>query len=213
MKVISTNIAKPTIISWNGKKVTTGIYKTPTETPIYLEKENVKDDEVSDRNVHGGEYKACYLFSLNQYNYWQKLYPNLEWNYGMFGENLTVENLDESKLNIGDIYKVGTALVQITQSREPCFKLAVKFGTQNILKQFIEHGFTGTYVRVLEEGSIKNNDTFTLVKRAENSLTTRKLHKLLFFKNKNEELLNRAINNEALPIKKRNKLKAYLKNG
>ena len=212
MKVISTNTAKPTTITWNGKEVTTGIYKTPTNTPIHLGKENVKGDEVSDRKVHGGEHKACYLFSLNHYKYWQVLYPNLEWNHGMFGENLTVEDLDETKLNIGDIYKVGTALVQITQPREPCFKFGLKFGSQMVLKQFIDYGFPGTYVRVLEEGQVKNNDVFELVKPAKNSLTTAEFFNLLFSKNKNQELLNLAINNDALPIKKRNKLKAYLKN-
>ena len=212
MKVISTNTAKPTTIIWNGKEVTTGIYKAPTISPIHLGKEQVEGDEISNRKVHGGEHKACYLFSLNHYKHWQDLYPNLEWNHGMFGENLTVENLDESKLNIGDIYKVGTALVQITQPREPCFKFGVKFGSQAVLKQFIDHGFPGTYVRVLEEGQVKNNDEFELVKRAENSLTTAAFFNLLFAKDKNQELLNLAINNEALPIKKRNKLKAYLKN-
>ena len=213
MKVISTNIAKPTTIIWNGKEVATGIYKTPTSSPIYLGKENVKGDEVSDRNVHAGEYKACYLFSLNQYKYWENLYPNLEWNHGMFGENLTVKDLDETKLNVGDIYKIGTATVQITQPREPCFKFGVKFGSQNALKQFINHGFPGAYVRVLEEGEVENNDVFELVKQAKNSLTIADLFNLLFAKDKNQELLNLAINNDALPVKKRNKLKAYLKNG
>ena len=213
MKVISTNIGKPTTIIWNGKEITTGIYKNPTSTPIYLGKENVKGDEVSNRSVHGGEYKACYLFSLNQYKYWQNLYPNLEWKHGMFGENLTVKDLDESTLNIGDIYKVGTALIQITQSREPCFKFGIKFGSQNMLKQFIDHGFPGTYVRVLEEGYVKNDDEFELVKRIENSLSITAFFNLLFTKNKNQELLNLAISNDALPIKKRNKLKGYLKNG
>ena len=139
MKIISTNIAQPTTFTWNGKEITTGIYKTPTDAPIFLGKEDVKGDVVSDRKVHGGEFKACYLFSLNHYDYWKNLYPNLEWTYGMFGENITVKDLDESQLFIGDIYKLGNALVQITQPREPCFKLAHKFGSNTVLKQFIDH--------------------------------------------------------------------------
>ena len=212
MKIISTNIAKPTTILWHDKKVTTGIYKTPTETPIYLEKDSVKGDEISDKNVHGGAFKACYLFSLNHYDYWKNLYPDLEWDYGMFGENLTVADLDETKLNIGAIYKVGTALVQITQPREPCFKFGVKFGSQQALKQFISHGFPGTYIRILKEGAVKNGDVFELIEPAENSLTTAEFFNLLFTKDKNQSLLRLAIKNEALPIKKKNKLKAYLKN-
>ena len=210
MQITSTNIAKPTTIIFNGQEVVTGIYKVPTNQPIYLGKENVKDDEVTDRKYHGGEFKACYLFSENHYDYWKNLYPDLNWNYGMFGENLTVSGLDETKIHIGDVYKVGKALVQITQPREPCFKFGVKFGNQNVLKQFIEHGYPGTYVRILEEGFVKTGDVFTLIEPAKNSLTTHQFYNLLFSKDKDQEYLKLAIQNEALPLAKRNKLKAFL---
>jgi len=211
LKITSTNIAKPTTIIWNGQKTKTGIYKIPTNNPIYLEKDAVKGDEVSDRRVHGGIYKACYLFSKNQYAYWKNLYPKLDWNYGMFGENLTVKDLDETNLYIGNVYKIGEALVQITQPREPCFKFGVKFGTQNVLKQFINHGFSGTYVSVLKEGLVTKGDTFKLIEQAENSLTTAQLFNLLYAKEKDQSLLKLVIKHEALPLKKRKKLEAYLK--
>jgi MOSC domain-containing protein YiiM len=211
MQIVSTNLAKPTSINFNGQEVITGIYKTPTKEPILLGKENVKDDEVTDRKHHGGEFKACYLFSENHYAYWKNIYPYLNWNYGMFGENLTVKNLDETKIHIGDVYKIGSALVQITQPREPCFKFGVKFGTQSVLKQFIDHGFPGTYVRVLEEGLVKTGDHLELVKPSKSSLTTSQFYKLLFSKNKNQEHLKLAIINEALPQSKRDKLSAFIK--
>ncbi|WP_223552040.1 MOSC domain-containing protein [Aestuariivivens sp. NBU2969] len=210
MIITSTNIAKPTTINWQGKQVTTGIYKTPTHDPIYLGKNDVAQDEVTDRRYHGGEFKACYLFSANQYPYWKSLYPNLNWNWGMFGENLTVEGLDETQIQVADIYKVGGALIQITQPREPCFKLGVKFGSQKVVKQYIAYGYSGTYVRVLEEGNVKTGDEFTLVKQANNSLSIYDLNHLLFAKTKDKTLLELAINNEALPLKKREKLKAFL---
>ncbi|WP_460219793.1 MOSC domain-containing protein [Psychroserpens sp. MEBiC05023] len=210
MKIISTNIAKPTTFIWNGKAIKTGINKKPVDSAIYLEKETVKGDEVSDRKVHGGEFKACYLFSADHYPYWKNLYPNLEWTYGMLGENLTVEGLDERQLNIGDIYKVGNALVQITQPREPCYKFGIKFGTQDVLKQFIDHGFPGTYVRVLEEGTVKNGDTFELIKKAEHSITTFQFFELLFAPNKNKAHINLVLENDALPQRKRDRLKKLL---
>lgn len=210
MQILSTNIAKPTTILWRGKQVQTGIYKTPTNQPIYLGKHDVKGDIVSDRKVHGGEFKACYIFSSNHYPYWQNLYPNLNWEYGMLGENLTVSGLDETQVYIGDIYKVGESLVQVTQPREPCFKFGVKFGTQKVLKQFIEHGYPGTYLRVLEEGNVSKGNEFILVKKAENSLTIHQFFNLLFAKTKDQELLKLAIQNEALPQRKRDKLKAFL---
>ena len=212
MKIIATNIAKPTTIVWNGKTQTTGIYKYPTKEGIYLNKEDVKGDEVSDRKHHGGIFKACYLFSEDHYAYWQNLYPNLDFNYGIFGENLTVKGLDETKISVGDIYKIGTALVQVTQPREPCFKLGIRFGTQAILKQFIKHARPGTYVRVLEEGLIKPGDKMILVQAATNSLTTTQLFSLLFAKQKDQSQLALIVNNDAIPLKKRQKLAAFIKN-
>ncbi|MEH6535626.1 MAG: MOSC domain-containing protein [Psychroserpens sp.] len=210
MKIISTNIAKPTTFMWNGKEETTGIYKTPIDAPIHLGKEEVKGDEVSDRKVHGGEFKACYLFSADHYPNWKNLYPNLEWTNGMFGENLTVEGLNEKELHIGDIYNVGNALVQITQPREPCYKFTVKFGSQDVLKQFIDHGYPGTYIRILEEGTVKNGDIFELVKKAKDSISIFQFFELLYAKDKNKDHIKSIIDNDALPQRKRDKLTSYL---
>jgi MOSC domain-containing protein YiiM len=211
MKIIATNLAKPTTIIWNKKEVVTGIYKTPTASPIFLGKTDVDNDEVTDRKYHGGLFKACYLFSEKHYDYWKKRYPDLEWNWGMFGENLTVSNFDESEIYVGNIYKIGDALVQITQPREPCFKLGVKFNDQNILKAFIDHGFPGSYIRILKEGFVKTGDRMILQEEAKNSLTIAQMYQLLYAKEKDQDLLKRAIENDALPEKKRNKLAAYLK--
>lgn len=210
MKITSTNIAKPTTILFNDKGISTGIYKTPVKEPLFLGKENVKDDEISDLKVHGGEFKACYLYASNHYPYWQNSYPHLNWQYGMLGENLTVTGLDETQLIIGSIYKVGGAIIQITQPREPCFKLGVKFGTQEVLKQFIDYGYSGTYVRILEEGFVKTGDNIILVESAKNSLTTFEFFKLLFSKEKDQKLLKIVIENHAIPLKKRLKLKTFI---
>lgn len=210
MKITSTNIAKPTTIIWNGKEVTTGIYKTPASQPIFLGTHDVKGDEVTDRKHHGGEFKACYLFSADHYAYWMNLYPNLDWNWGMFGENLTVSGLNEKDIHIGNIYKIGDACIQISQPREPCFKFGVKFGTQEVLKQFIDHGFPGTYVRVLEEGFVTTGDTFELAEKAKNGISTWQFFDLLYNKEKNTEHIKLILNNNALPKRKRDKLKSFL---
>lgn len=211
MKIISTNIGQPKVITWNNKQEKTGIFKEPTTLPIYLGKQDVKDDEVSNRKVHGGEFKACYLFSAEQYPYWKNRYPNLNWDYGMFGENLTISGLDETKLIIGSIYEIGNAKVEITQPREPCYKFGLKFGNQQVLNQFIEHSYPGTYVRVLKEGIVKTGDNLSLIKTPKKSLTTFDFFKLLYSKDKEQDLLKLAINNEAIPLKKRQKLSVFLK--
>ena len=211
MQIISTNIAKPTTIIWNGKEETTGIYKAPTDIPVFLGNSNVKNDEVTDREHHGGFYKACYMFASEQYSFWKKLYPHLDWNWGMFGENLTVSGFDETQVYLGDIYKIGEALVQVSQSREPCYKLGYKFGTQTVLKQFIEHGFGGTYLSILEEGHVCTNDVFVLVKRPENSISVADLFRLVHSKDKDQNLLKIVANSEAIPHKKRVLFNSYIK--
>nr|WP_299383910.1 MOSC domain-containing protein [Allomuricauda sp.] len=211
MRIISTNLGKPTPIEWNGQQTTTGIFKYPTPDTLTLETESVAKDTISDRRVHGGIFKACYLFSSEQYPYWKEKYPQLDWDWGMFGENLTVEGLDETTLKIGNIYKVGTALVQVTQPREPCFKLGIRFNDQGILKEFIDHGFPGTYVRVLEVGQVAVGDEFELVEESSNGLTTQQFYQLLFTREKDATLVQMALENEALPERKREKLRRFLK--
>lgn len=209
MKVISTNLGEPTKINWNGKQTLTGIYKYPVDQPIYLDTEDVQGDTVVDRKYHGGIYKACYLFSADHYDHWKAKYPQLEWDWGMFGENLTVQGLDESQLRIGSTYRLGTALVQISQPREPCYKLGIRFGDQGILKQFIDHGRPGTYIRVLEPGTVSKGDSMELVTASESPLTIAQFYELLFAKEKDQHVLQQALHNEALPLGKREKLQKW----
>ena len=213
MRVKSTNLAKPINVNWRGKQITTGIYKFPVEGPVYLDSDSVREDIIADRRVHGGSDKACYLFSADHYPYWQEKYAGLEWDWGMFGENLTVEGLNEESVYLGDIYEIGTALVEVSQPREPCFKLGIRFGNQGILRQFIDHGYPGTYVRILRQGQVTAGDSFRLVERPEPSISIRDFFLLLFAGEKDQEILEIALQLEALPQKKRDKLQKYKKGG
>jgi len=210
MKVIATNIGKPTSFEWNGKKERTGIFKYPVAKPLYLGKTDVGDDTVIDREHHAGVNKACFLFAADQYPYWKHLYPNLKWDWGMFGENLTVLGMDESIMRIGDIYKIGTALVQVSQPREPCYKLGIRFNDQNIVAQYVDHGYSGTYVRLLEEGHVSTNDEFKLVEQSKNPLTVKQCFEVILARKKNPELVKLAIENLSLPEYKRKRLKKYM---
>ncbi|MEL6917350.1 MAG: MOSC domain-containing protein [Bacteroidota bacterium] len=210
MKITSTNIGKSTTVAWNGKQVQTGIFKYPISRSLDLEKEVVAGDSIADRNVHGGTNKACYLFSKEQYPYWKHLYPDLDWDWGMFGENLTIEGMDESQIRIGNIYKIGTALVQVSLPREPCYKLGIRFKDQGILKQFIDHGHPGAYVRILNEGSVQKGDKLILETESKNTLTVAQFYTLLYAKEKNIDLVKIAVQNTALPRYKRERLKKYL---
>ena len=195
MKVISTNVSKPTSIIWLGQEEITGIYKYPTIDDLCLKSESVVSDHVEDLINHGGLDKACYLFSADHYPYWKKLYPNLDWNWGMFGENITISNLDEESILIGDVLKIGSAIVQVCQPRQPCYKLGIRFGSQRILKQYVRYGFPGIYVRILQEGSLKMGDSVELIERFENSISVCDSFKLIIYQDTPEfkSLLTRAL--------------------
>jgi MOSC domain-containing protein YiiM len=195
MKIISANIGDPAIIEWRGKKVKTGIYKYSVPHPVFLGKEDVEKDHVIDRRYHGGVDKACYLYSADHYKYWKEFYPELEMPWGMFGENLTVEGLHEANVNIGDTFQIGEAVIQATQPRQPCYKLGIRFGTQKMVKQFVDSGFAGVYVRVLQKGKVKTGDKIVLIDKKD-SLSIQKIFKLLYLTDFTEEKDNfeKAIN-------------------
>ncbi|MDY8136258.1 MOSC domain-containing protein [Aquimarina sp. 2201CG5-10] len=200
MKVISTNIGEPKVISWRGTDVKTGIYKYPVDKGIFLGLEDVKDDHVVDRKVHGGVDKACYLYSLDHYPYWKEKYPDLEWNYGMFGENITIQGLDESTIKIGAIYTLGKAVVQVSQPRQPCFKLGIRFGTQSILKEFIGSLFPGVYLRIITPGEVKPGDLMVLKKAHNDGITIQEMYKLFYHEVESESLITKAINDPFIKV-------------
>ena len=198
MRVISTNKGKPVEINYHGKIVKTGIYKYPVNGEIYLGTTDVRGDSVVDRRYHGGLDKACYLYSERHYEFWKNKYPNLDWAYGMFGENLTISDLNEGDVYIGDIYKTGTCLVQVSQPRQPCYKLNYRFNCDNMVKEFIKAGFPGAYVRVLEEGVVKKGDDVLLMKRNPASLSLREVYQMLYNIENDPALLRRAFDDPAL---------------
>jgi MOSC domain-containing protein YiiM len=197
MRIISTNIGEPKTVVWHGKKVQTGIYKFSVNHPIFLGNEDVENDHVMDRKYHGGVDKACYLYSANHYNWWKKIYPELEMPWGMFGENLTVEGLYENNIHIGDIFEIGEAVVQATQPRQPCYKLGIRFNNSNVVKQFAGSGFPGVYVRVLKNGKVQKGDKMNLAEKS-GSVSVQKVFELLYTHNFQEESLKRALNNPFL---------------
>lgn len=193
MKIISTNIGEPRIVNWKGKEVKTGIFKYPVNHPIFLGSEDVENDHVIDRRYHGGVDKACYLYSADHYEYWQKLYPHLEMLFGIFGENLTVEGLHEAQVNIGDIFKIGETVVQATQPRQPCFKLEFRFNNDKIVRQFIDSGFSGVYVRVLEKGNVNAGDSVELIEKKD-TLSIQEVYELLYSSEFQKKAVEQAVN-------------------
>ncbi|MFC2109081.1 MOSC domain-containing protein [Bacteroidota bacterium] len=168
MKVIATNIGERKKIIWKGTHFDTGIFKFPVPS-IFLGKEDVEEDKVIDRESHGGVNKAVYMYSIDHYPFWKEQYKDLDWQYGMFGENISVEGLQETELHIGDVFKVGEAVVAVSEPREPCSKLGMRFNDGGMVKKFWKTTKCGAYFRVLTLGEVKAGDELILIeKHAEN---------------------------------------------
>ncbi|MGB1042100.1 MAG: MOSC domain-containing protein [Tenacibaculum sp.] len=176
MKIISTNLGERKEVNWKGKLVTTGIFKYPVDKPIYLDTEEVKEDVICNREHHGGVLQAVYAYSLKHYDYFKPSYPALEWQNGMFGENLTVDDLEETKIHQGDVFKVGEAILEVTVQRNPCMKLGVRFNDMKIVKQFWNTTMCGVYFKVLQTGFVKAGDVFEQIKSCPKNPTIAELY-------------------------------------
>lgn len=200
MKIVSVNIGEKRQVIWRGKPVFTGIYKEAVDKPLFLGTHDVDGDHVVDRRYHGGLDKACYIYSRDNYPYWQERFPMLDMPPGIFGENLTVEGMNDADLNIGDIYTIGEAEVQISQPRQPCFKLGIRFSNQMILKDFISAPYPGAYLRVLRPGTVKVGDTFQLIETHADQINLVDLYKLMYTGNKEDfHLINELLTKEIIP--------------
>jgi MOSC domain-containing protein YiiM len=158
VEVLSIQVSKPKTVQYRGNPVTTGIFKEPITGPVMLRKLNLDGDGQADLRVHGGPDKALYAYSNDAYPDWRLIRPQDIFPFGAMGENLSIARLREESIYVGDTYKIGDAVVQVTQPRFPCQKLAVKFNDPKILKQFMKLARPGVYFRVVTEGPINVGD-------------------------------------------------------
>ena len=163
MRVVSVNVGRPQEIDIGGKTVLTSIFKTPVAGRIKLSKKNLAGDQQADLSVHGGPDKAVYLYPSEHYEYWKRQLPGMEMPWAMFGENLTTVGLDERSVHSGDVFRIGSAVLAVTQPRSPCYKLGIRFGRKDMVKRFADSGRFGFYLSVLEEGVIGAGDRIELV--------------------------------------------------
>ncbi len=199
MKVISIQVGLPREVKWRGRSVTTGIFKEPVAGAVSLRTMNLEGDRQADLSVHGGLTKAVYAYPSEHYEYWRNELPDLDQPYGMFGENFTTEGLLEKEVNIGDRFRVGGAEVVVTEPRVPCYKLAVKFGRDDILKRFLLSRRSGFYFAVLREGRVQAGDAIERLGRASSSVSIADIIRLYAFERDDLEGMRRAAQVEALP--------------
>jgi MOSC domain-containing protein YiiM len=169
-ELISVNVGTPTFVSYRGKQVATSIYKQPVDGRVGVRGVNVDGDQQADLRVHGGPDKAVYAYSREDYEWWEAelghaLGP------GTFGENLTVAGIDPTLAVIGERWRVGSALLEVSEPRFPCFKLGIKMGSQAFLKRFANAGRPGAYLRIVSEGELAAGDAIEVIRTPDHGVT------------------------------------------
>lgn len=202
MKLVSVNVSLPREVIWKGKTVTTGIFKEPVSGRVTLRRLNLDGDRQADLSVHGGPDKAVYFYPAEHYQYWRRELPEMDLPFGMFGENLTTDGILETGVSIGDRIRVGGAEVMATQPRLPCYKLAVRFQSDDMVKRFLESGRTGFYGSVLREGEVGAGDAVEVMARDERQIPVPEITRLYITKRYDRadlETVRRVTQVQALP--------------
>ncbi|UFH57728.1 MOSC domain-containing protein [Spirosoma sp. KNUC1025] len=196
MHVRSVNVGLPRSVQWAGRTITTGIFKQPIQEAVSLNRLNFVGDGQADLTVHGGPDKAVYAYDNVHYAYWQQRIERTDWAPGLFGENLTTEGLLESEVRIGDLFRVGSALLRAVQPRFPCYKLNVRFDDPGMTHHFARAGRSGIYFRVVEPGVVQANDMINLIEGANTEITIQKVSQIVLNRQADADLLAQLV---ALP--------------
>ena len=164
MKLVSVNAGQPREARWRGRTVRSAIWKAPLPGSVRVHRLNLEGDRQADPALHGGHEKAVYVYPSEHYAYWRPTLGELGW--GAFGENLTTQGLLEEKVHVGDRLRIGSVLLEVTQPRTPCMKLAMRFERPSIVREFARSGRSGFYCAIIAEGEIAALDGITWDERS-----------------------------------------------
>jgi MOSC domain-containing protein YiiM len=168
--VLSVNVGEPREVQWAGRSVRTAIWKQPTGSRVPVEHDNLAGDAQADLRVHGGPDKAVYAYASEDYRWWEGR-VEVPIGPGTFGENLTTEGIDLGKVVIGEHWSVGTAVLEVAQTRQPCFKLGIRMGDAGFVERFDRARRFGVYLRIAETGEVGVGDEILLASRPTHGLT------------------------------------------
>ena len=202
INLLSVNCGLPRQVLWRGTNVTTGIYKEPVKGRVALRTLNLDGDQQADLSVHGGSLKAVYCYPVAHYEYWKEELPGREWPFGSFGENFTVDGLVEDSVHIGDRFAVGSAEVVVSQPRLPCYKLGIRFESDEMVKRFLASRRMGFYLAVIREGEVGAGDRIVLTGCEPTSVPVPWITRLYVTKNYSREDIadvQRVLTAQALP--------------
>lgn len=197
-RLLSVNVGLPRDIAWQGRTVHTGIWKAPVEGPRKVRRLNIDGDGQGDTAGHGGEHRAVFVYQDDSYRYWQEHLGRSHLVHGQFGENFTVEGLADTEVCIGDRYRIGSALFEVTQPRVTCYRLGIRMEQPDMAALLVKHGRPGFYFRVIEEGDVEAGDEIIQVARGPESMSVFEINALLYLPPHPRERLERALRIPAL---------------
>ncbi|MFC6332107.1 MOSC domain-containing protein [Paenibacillus septentrionalis] len=177
-KIISFHVGKTIMIKHGKKEVPSAIFKQPSNNRHWISKLGVQGDEQGDTVHHGGADKAICVYLQESYKVWEALGRPLT--AGAFGENMTISGLTEETVAIGDTFRIGTMVVQVSQPRQPCFKLGIRNEWPELVQLSKNNGYTGYYMRVLEEGEASVDMELELIEKAEHSLSIKEANHIMY---------------------------------
>jgi len=197
-RLLSINVGKPREITWRGKTVYTSVWKGPVQGRRLVRRLNIDGDAQGDLAGHGGEYRAVLVYQMESYHYWQRELKRGEFTFGQFGENFTVEGLADSEVCVGDRYRIGGALFEVTQPRVTCYRVGIRMDEPRMAALLVAHHRPGFYFRVLEEGDVGAGDEIVKVAEGPERLTVATVDALLYLPAPAKEELERALRIPAL---------------
>jgi ferredoxin-NADP reductase/MOSC domain-containing protein YiiM/ferredoxin len=197
-RLLSVNVGGPREIEWEDKTVRTAIWKEPVDGPRMVRRINIDGDDQADRLAHGGEHRAVFVYQIESYRYWERELGRDDFTYGQFGENFTVEGLADDEVCIGDRFRIGAALFEVTQPRVTCYRVGIRMDNPAMPSLLVAHHRPGFYLRVLEEGPVQAGDAIVKVADGPERLTVAEVDGLLYLPNKSRALLERALRVPAL---------------
>ncbi|MGO7584130.1 MOSC domain-containing protein [Rhizobium ruizarguesonis] len=211
VRLLSVNVGLPRDVTWQGKIVNTAIWKTPVDGPRMVRRLNVDGDGQGDLAGHGGERRAVFVYQIDSYRYWQEQLRRDDFVYGQFGENFTVDGLPDAEVCIGDRYRIGGALFEVTQPRVTCYRLGIRMDEPEMAALVVKHGRPGFYFRVLEEGEVQSGDEITKVASGPEGMSVFEINALLYMPGHPRNQLERALRIPALSAGWRHSFEALLK--
>jgi ferredoxin-NADP reductase/MOSC domain-containing protein YiiM/ferredoxin len=197
-RLLSVNVGRPRDVAWNGKTVRTAIWKHPVDGPRVVRRLNIDGDDQADRQAHGGEHRAVFVYQIDSYRYWERELERDDFSYGQFGENFTVDGLPDDEVCIGDRYRIGEALFEVTQPRVTCYRVGIRMNEPAMPTLLVARHRPGFYLRVLDEGLVQAGDEIAKVADGPERLSIADIDALLYLPNKSRALLERSLRVPAL---------------